>query len=41
MDAQRTTMKPDTEAQTLVRNVTHNNLEATLLVLLQLYTPKK
>lgn len=34
-------MQPDTEAQKLVRNVTLNNLEATLLALLQLYTPKK
>lgn len=41
IDAQRTTMKPLTEAETLVRNVTTENLEATLLALLQIYTPKK
>ncbi len=31
-------MKPPTEAQTLVTNVTHDNLEATLLALIALYT---
>ena len=34
-------MKPPTEAQTLVQNVTKENLEATLLALLTIYTPKK
>jgi hypothetical protein len=34
-------MKPPTQAQLLVRNVTKENLGTTLLALLAIYTPKK